>query len=248
MAARHRLRKVGEAVLAAAVLGAAVRAARGGVSGEEELERRKERELRSHELRPDEREQLGAASEKMIEAKLGRLGELEKGKVDALVGKYDACLSRLESEKAGGKVSESTLAELRILPGQIREAVNVSQAELDAVRGAVSKNIAVRSLRSKAVVDVREREYTTEPSLAARVGNVLLGTPATRKHVTEVEETIFLPDRLPTLEQISQTGKLSHLQGELSDRQDSLNPMVLHPEEDHKSLKDRRDASRRKAA
>lgn len=248
MAARHRLRKVGEAVLAAALIGAAARAAKDGVSGDEVLERRKERELRSHELRPDEREQLGAASEKMIEAKLGRLGELEKGKVEALVGKYDAALSRLESEKAGGKVSESTLAELKVLPGQIREAVNVSQAELDAVKGAVSKNIAVRSMRSNAVGDVREREYTEEPSLVARIGNVLLGTPATRKHVTEVEQTIFQPDRLPTLEQISQAGMLSDLQGELSDVNHSFDPGILHPEDDHKSLKNRRNASRRKAA
>ncbi|MFH1789293.1 MAG: hypothetical protein ABH834_07930 [Candidatus Altiarchaeota archaeon] len=248
MTARHQLKRIGEAALAATAIGIAARAARGGVSGEEDVERRKELQIKSPELRAEEREQLGAASEKKIEEKLTRCGERERANVEALVARYEEALARLASEKAVGRVSESTLAELKALPEQIRLSVNISHSELDAIKTDVSRNIAVRGMRRKDVVDVNERRYDVEPSLAHRVGNVLLGTASTRKHVTEVVETVALPDRLPTLDQIGQMHRLAHIEGEFSDIHESINPRVLHPEEDHKPGRESNPKSRRKAA
>lgn len=214
MTARHKLKTAAKILLTAAAAGAAARALKGGVSGEEMVERREETYVREPYMRPDEKDRLGALPEQNIEREISRLVEgADKTRLEDLVQRYDTAIARFESEKTSGKVSESTLAEIRLLPDAIRQELGLSQQKLDELKSKVGRNITARELRRPEVVREFDRSYDVKPNLAERVGNVLLGTPATVKHVHHVEETIALPDTLPTIEQLAQEGRLSAAEG-----------------------------------
>jgi len=237
MTARHKLKAAVKVALTVAAVGAAARAVRGGVSGEETVERREQFREREPYMRPDEKERLGALPEENIEREIARLVEgANKSNVEALVQRYDATVARFEEEQRSGRVSEATLGELKQIPEQIRQEIGLSTGKLDELKAKVGRNIMARELRRPEVVREYERSYDVQPSLANRVGNILLGTPSTIKHVHSIEETVAVPDTLPTIEQLVQEHKLSLAGGELSGAESKvLSPSgeLLHAEGNH---------------
>ncbi len=250
MVARHKLKAAAKAVLTVAAVGMAARAVRGGVSGEETVERREEFREREPYMRLDEKERLGALPEENIEREIARLVEgANKSNVEALVQRFDAVVARFEEEQRSGRVSEATLGELKLLPDQIRQEIGLSTGKLDELRGKVGRNIMARELRKPEVVREHERSYDVQPSLANRVGNILLGTPSTLKHVHSIEATVAVPDTLPTIEQLTQEHKLSLAGGELSGAESKvLSPSgeLLHAEGNHAREGDSRDGRLRR--
>lgn len=196
-------------MLTAAAVGAALRAVHGGASGEEHVEKKVEHELPSEELMDRDGEQFPATSEKKVEEELSRLVDgSNKERVEGLVAQYEAAMARLESEKASGTVSESTLNEVRTLPGRISREVGLSREKLDELKGKVSGNVKARELRRPYVVDVRDRDYSIPPSLSSRVGNILFGLKAPTTQVHEEEVTVAVPGTLPTLKQLNEVSIL----------------------------------------
>jgi hypothetical protein len=242
MAPKQKVRKVVssavKAVVIAAAAGMAVRAAQGGISGEEHIGRKIIHETRQHEMTPPEKEILSTTPEEHIERQIAALVEgSDKSRVEDLVAKYEGALARFEAEKTSGRVSESTFNDLTTLPEQIRVEIGLSEGKLDELMRRVDGNIHARAMRRSEVTGVSEKDRVLMPSLGRRIANILFAWPSTITHVHEKRVDVSVPDTLPTIEQRIHVSEITSRSDELTADGGKIRPLTSeladHSEETH---------------